>query len=85
MVTPLFDQKIAETGLPIKKFLAKKGDVLIWHARLAHRGSLPKVKGMLRPSLIAHYSSVVKRVEMPLHRRHKDQGYYMIHKRPGQP
>lgn len=84
MVTPLFDARIAETGLPVKKFYAKKGDVLIWHARLAHRGSLPKVKGMLRPSLIAHYSSMTRRVEMPLHRRHKDQGYYMIFKKPGQ-
>lgn len=82
MVTPLFDAKIAESGLPIKKFLAKKGDVLIWHARLAHRGSLPKVKGMIRPALIAHYSSITRRVEMPLHRRHKDWGYYMIYQKP---
>ena len=79
MVTPVFDAKIAETSLPIRQFLAKKGDVLIWHGRLAHRGALPKVKDTLRPSLIAHYSSIVHRTEMPLHRRHKDWGYYMIH------
>jgi len=69
-------------GLPIRRFLAKKGDVFIWHSRLAHRGSLPKVPGMLRPALIAHYSSIVRRVEMPLHRRHKDAGYYMIYRKP---
>jgi hypothetical protein len=82
MVTPVFDAKITESGLPIRKFLAKKGDVLIWHGRLAHRGSLPKVKGMVRPALIAHYSSIVRRIEMPLHRRHKDWGYYTIYQPP---
>ena len=82
MVTPLFEEKIAESGLPIKKFHAKKGDVLIWHARLAHRGSLPKVPGALRPALIAHYSSIVRRTEMPLHRRHKDGCYYIIYQPP---
>ncbi len=79
MVTPLFDAKIAAERLPIKKFLAKKGDVLIWHARLAHRGSLPKVPGMLRPALIAHYSSITRRVEMPILRRHRTGGFYLIH------
>jgi hypothetical protein len=79
MVTPLFDAKIAESGLTIKKFLAKKGDVLIWHARLAHRGSLPKVPGMLRPALIVHYSSIVRRVEMPEHRRHTSGEFYLVH------
>jgi len=81
MTTPLFDARIAETGLPIRKFLAKKGDVLIWHARLAHRGSLPKVPGAIRPALIAHYSSIVRRVEMPTHRRHKDWGYYLVYQK----
>ena len=82
MVTPLFEQKIAEHGLPINKFYAKKGDVLIWHARLAHRGSLPKVPGALRPALIAHYSSITRRTEMPLHRRHKDGCFYIVYQPP---
>lgn len=82
LVTPLFDARIAETGLPIRKFHAKKGDVLIWHARLAHRGSLPKVPGALRPALIVHYSSITRRIEMPLHRRHKDGCYYIIYQPP---
>ncbi len=56
MVTLLFDAKIAESGLKIEKFLARKGDVLIWRGRLAHRGSLPKMPGRLRPALICHYS-----------------------------
>lgn len=82
LVTPLFEAKIAADGLPIKKFIARKGDVLIWHGRLAHRGSLPKTPGALRPSLIAHYSSIVRRVEMPLHRRHKDGCYYLVYQKP---
>jgi phytanoyl-CoA hydroxylase len=42
-------------ALPIKKFLPKRGDALIWHADLAHGGS-PIVKpGSTRRSLVGHY------------------------------
>lgn len=43
---------------------AKKGDVLIWHSWLAHRGSKPKTQGMLRKSLITHYSGINHRPDM---------------------
>ena len=38
-----------------KYFLAKKGDVLIWHANLLHGGSPIKQKGKSRKSMVAHY------------------------------
>jgi len=38
-----------------KYFLAKKGDVLLWHANLLHGGSPIKQKGMSRKSMVAHY------------------------------
>ena len=54
-------------GLPYESFLAKKGDVLIWHACLQHRGSAPTlrtsrwrtgVRAMpLRKALISHYTA----------------------------
>jgi len=43
---------------------AKKGDVLIWHSWLAHRGSKPKNPNLLRKSLITHYSGINHRPDM---------------------
>lgn len=40
------------SGIP---FLAKKGDVFIWHSRLLHRGSSIKDRSKTRMSLIGHY------------------------------
>lgn len=45
-------------------YLPKKGDVLLWHAFLVHRGSEPNRLGALRKTLIAHYSSVAHRPDM---------------------
>lgn len=47
-----------------KWFNAKKGDVLIWHSWLAHRGSKPKNPNLLRKSLITHYSGINHRPDM---------------------
>jgi len=43
---------------------AQKGDVLIWHSWLAHRGSKPKNPNLLRKSLITHYSGINHRPDM---------------------
>jgi len=37
-------------------FLARKGDILMWHGRLLHRGSTPEDLSITRMSLIGHYS-----------------------------
>jgi hypothetical protein len=65
MVSDSADEYIAWKGGKIKQFLGRKGDVLIWHGCLLHRGSLPKVPGMLRKCLIAHYSGVTNREDFP--------------------
>jgi Phytanoyl-CoA dioxygenase (PhyH) len=52
-------------GGQVKQFLGKRGDVLIWHSCLLHRGSEPKVPGTLRKSLIAHYSGQKNRTDFP--------------------
>lgn len=41
-------------GLPHRRFLAKKGDALIWHADLVHGGSKVETPGTRR-SLVCHY------------------------------
>ncbi|PWU21460.1 MAG: phytanoyl-CoA dioxygenase, partial [Candidatus Rokuibacteriota bacterium] len=56
---------IARKGGEVKQFLGEKGDVLVWHGCLLHRGSIPKRPGMLRKALIAHYSGVTNRTDFP--------------------
>lgn len=88
----VFDREIAkherlvERGIgrgyvsPVERwFDAKKGDVLIWHSWLAHRGSKPKTPGMLRKSLITHYSGINHRPDMQkplLWENGESKGYY---------
>lgn len=57
-VAKAVERYIEKSGLPVESFLAKKGDVLIWHGCLAHRGSMPRVKGTPRLSLISHHSEL---------------------------
>lgn len=42
-------------GLPVKRFLARKGDILIWHADLAHGGSQVQDFALTRQSLVGHF------------------------------
>jgi phytanoyl-CoA hydroxylase len=44
-----------ESGFRSGRFLARKGDVLIWHADLAHGGSAVTDRTATRKSLVAHY------------------------------
>ena len=46
---------IREHGLEKKTFLARRGDVLIWHANLLHGGSAIARPGATRRSIVCHY------------------------------
>jgi hypothetical protein len=46
---------VAEKALEKKVFLARKGDLLIWHANLLHGGELRTDPDATRKSLVAHY------------------------------
>jgi ectoine hydroxylase-related dioxygenase (phytanoyl-CoA dioxygenase family) len=46
---------IRERGLEKKLLLAKRGDVLIWHANLLHGGSAIQRPGATRRSMVCHY------------------------------
>lgn len=55
-----------DSSLPnVLSYLPHRGDVLLWHPRLYHRGSRATVPGAYRPGLIAHYSGVHHRQDMP--------------------
>jgi len=60
-VVPAVDAEIVRRGAKVRPFVAKRGDVLIWHGRLLHRGSKPRQHGTPRKSLICHYSGVTHR------------------------
>jgi len=50
-------QKIAEAGIEKQIFLARKGDVFIWHANLMHGGEPHSDKAQTRKSMVFHYFS----------------------------
>lgn len=76
----VFENEIQQRGAQVEQFTdAKKGDVLIWHAWLAHRGSKPKNPALLRKSLITHYSGINHRPDMQpplLWENGESKGYY---------
>jgi len=57
-VNPAYFFKFAASGNKVTKFLGKKGDVLLWHSRLIHRGAPPVRPGVRRPGIIGHYSPI---------------------------
>ena len=65
ILTPMFEALMERDGLRPSRFLARRGDVLIWHARLLHRGSPPRNPELERRAAIFHYSSIYKRPDMP--------------------
>lgn len=65
ILSPVFGAEITDRGAEVVTYLPKRGDVLIWHGRLLHRGSRARVPGMERRALIAHYSGIHHREDMP--------------------
>ena len=69
-----------EAGLTPERFMAKKGDVLFWHADLAH-GGLPISNAATRMSVLTHYcpkeiaSMTFERGRTAV-RSYKDQAWY---------
>lgn len=68
------EQEIERRGAKVTRFLPKKGDVLIWHSNLIHRGSIPHNPELLRKSLICHYSALQRRLDMPSLKRNPTNG-----------
>lgn len=73
-VARMCEEEIQRRNAKVTKFIPKKGECLIWHSNLVHRGSVPKNPDLLRKSLILHYSGVNTRskIDMPKFKFHKD-------------
>lgn len=74
VLTPLWEAEIRRRKATVVTHLPKRGDLLIWHSRLVHRGSAPNVPGMRRKALIAHYSGIHHRQDMPPAVEHQPGG-----------
>lgn len=76
VLTPLIEAEIERRDTEVVTHLPAAGDVLIWHPRLYHRGSAAAVPGAYRPALIAHYSGIHHRLDMPPAVQHSAGGWY---------
>jgi hypothetical protein len=77
-VGPAIEAEIHDRAVAPCRFLGRKGDVLIWHGRLMHRGTRPVHTGLERRALIAHYPGVSHRPDMPRRATDKDGGVYAV-------
>ena len=70
------EDEIRRRGVSSRSFLGKRGDVLLWHASLVHRGSKPRNAELERRALICHYSGVDARPDMPQLRKLPNGSHY---------
>lgn len=78
VLTPVFEAEIKKRKAKPVTYLPSRGDVLLWHGRLLHRGSVAKQPGMQRKAAIAHYSGINHRPDMPTAVRHGDGWVFPI-------
>lgn len=76
VLEPLVEAEAAARGVEKIVHLPRRGDVLFWHGRLYHRGSRAVVPQMYRGALIAHYSGLNHRTDMPPAVRYQGNGFY---------
>ena len=53
-----YDEELKRSGLPTHHFLAKRGEVLVWHSALMHGGAPPSSPERTRKSYVIHYSTL---------------------------
>jgi phytanoyl-CoA hydroxylase len=77
------DVQMRLRGLKERRFLARKGDVFIWHADLVHGGSPIADDSRTRSSLVCHYFGEADCVDKGADMVAMNAGYWM--RRPQQP
>jgi hypothetical protein len=76
LLTPLVEERIKHGDAEVTEWLPGRGDVLIWHPRLYHRGSPPAFVNAYRPALICHYSGISSRPDFPEPVQAEGGGWY---------
>lgn len=69
-------KEILRRNTEVSTYLPRRGDVLLWHSNLVHRGSPATKPGMQRKALISHYSALSVRSDMPERRKHDNGETY---------
>lgn len=78
VLSPLLAAEAQHRGVELVVHLPKKGELLIWHGRTVHAGSVPNVPNSYRGAAIWHLSGIEHRPDFPYRpRRWRDQGHYM--------
>lgn len=54
-VVPTYPELLNQAGLTVEPYMAKAGDILIWHENLIHGGSVRKDLSVTRKSIVSHY------------------------------
>jgi len=72
IISPAVEHELRMRRSAPVAFLAKRGDVLIWHSRLIHQGSKAKIMRTERRALIAHYSGANHRPDLGEAMRRRD-------------
>jgi len=75
ILNELYEAEIKKNNWEVKSWAGKKGDVLIWHGFLLHRGSKPKNPELFRPTIITHYSATNYRHDMQSRQRYINNIY----------
>lgn len=75
VLSPLFEEEIKRREAEVVRYVPNGGDVLLWHGRLLHRGSLAHTTGAYRPGLIIHFSGVETRRDFPRAKLAAEGGY----------
>lgn len=75
-LTPLVEEEISRRGAhaQVATYVPKRGDVLIWHGCLYHRGTVPRHPWLERRVCISHYSAVHRRPDMATWHAHPSGG-----------
>ena len=53
-----YSDELKRSKLPVRQFLARRGEVLVWHSALMHGGAEAITPERTRKSLVVHYSSL---------------------------
>lgn len=78
ILTPIFEAELEKRQPEIISYIPKRGDALLWHGRLLHRGSRANVPGTPRRAIISHFSGVNHRHDMPNRAQHGELTYFVL-------
>lgn len=78
ILSPVIEQDLANRHVRPDAFVARRAGVLVWHSKLRHRGSIPRNDSLERRALIAHFSAIHRKPNMPAAVQHQGGWYFLL-------